>query len=45
MTTDNNELARQAVRTRPELARHLLARVDPLEACLGGKSLAAEILP
>jgi hypothetical protein len=43
MTTDTTSKTQQEVRSRPELARQLLARVDRLEARLGDVSLAAEI--
>jgi hypothetical protein len=43
MTMDNTQMTRQEVRSRPALARQLLARVDRLETRLGDTSLAAEI--
>src|ERR1700733_11913164 len=43
MTTDATAGTPHEVRTRPELAKQLLARVDRLEARLGDISVAAEI--
>ena len=43
MTADHTQLTRQEARSRPELARQLLSRVERLPALLGTVPLATEI--